>query len=289
MGRASGPAVAGPQDTAEGEGSQVKRLALGALILSLGLAIGTAGSDAAGAGAEAARGALAQVALPTTVALPTIPAPPEAGVPPTTRRLPAITGRVDVLNPVSAPPRTVPLTSNLPDQTECLGSATFESLGTYTGISFTTRVPEGWGDCVVPGGLVLRSPDEQDMLLISTTPMLTLDGVPTSDGSPVTLNVWGNSLDASKPGPRQGTRYSIAGLVPGSSDLGRLVWTIPAAPVDQLTMVGMQAAVWAITNDLTADQLRAIVPATTVDLASAHDLLTRAGLNPQSRALFRQQ
>src|SRR5829696_7083340 len=138
--------------------------------------------------------------------------------------------------------------------------------GTFTGCSFEFDLPAASGVCLVPAGMVPQSLDgRQDMLVMATVP---------GKGGARTVRVYANCLDASKPGPRPGASYALGELVAADSELGRLVWALPDVPPEQVTVAGLQGAVWAITNDLPAPRLRQIFgDLAAEDLASARLLL----------------
>jgi hypothetical protein len=194
-------------------------------------------------------------------------------------RLPAASAELPELVPLPDLASAAPAVIALPPEAACVTGAALRPTGRFTGYSFEVDVPAIGGSCLVPAGLVFRSLDgRQDMLVMATQPF---------DPGASTVRVYANCLDASKPGPRPGAPYALGELVTADSDLGRLVWTLPDVPPDAVTEVGLQAAVWAITNNLSAAGLRRIFPAMTAeDLASARLLLQRAGVDPAGRALF---
>jgi len=198
-------------------------------------------------------------------------------------RLPEAPAEARVLPPQPVAYQDVRLTSVLPPEALCLREAGLRPTGTFLGYSIEIGVSEAEGACVVPAGLVLRSQDgRQDLLVVATV------ALPPAAGETRAVPVYAVCLDASRPGPAPDAPYVVAGLVEQGTALGRLLWALPELAPDDLTAIGLQAAVWAITNDLTSAQLRQIFPGVTpADLASARLLLERAGVDPTGRALFR--
>jgi hypothetical protein len=220
---------------------------------------------------------------PTPTATPTSTPPPAAFPPVAPPRLPEAPAAARALAPQPVAYQGVRVTPALPPEALCLREAVLRPTGTFLGYSVEVGAPAGEGACVVPAGLVLRSLDgRQDLLVVATV------ALPPAAGEARTARVYAVCLDASRPGPEPDAPYAVAGLVERDTALGRLVWALPELVPDDLTAIGLQAAVWAITNDLAGAQLQQVFPgATAGDLASARLLLERAGVDPAGRALFR--
>ncbi|MFN8522914.1 MAG: hypothetical protein U0821_07370 [Chloroflexota bacterium] len=169
----------------------------------------------------------------------------------------------------------------VPASAKCLSDARIRALGTFTARSFELEIPKSEGVCQVPAGMFMRSQEGlQDMLVMAT------EDVKFAGGSTKTM-IYANCMDVSKHGPKEGSLYKIGGMVAPESDLGKIVAAVPAVPPNQLTVVGLQAAVWSVTNNVTRDHLGRIFQVESADLASAKTILEKAGVSTADKALFK--
>jgi hypothetical protein len=122
--------------------------------------------------------------------------------------------------------------------------------------------------------------DLQDMLVMFTQPV-------ANSTAEAQVTIYANCVNADKRGPKVGSTYVIVGMVDPSTSLGQLVSLLPQVPPDQVTVVGLQAAIWSITNDIDPGHLRRIFPVEQPDLDSARLLLEHAGVHPSERTLFK--
>lgn len=171
--------------------------------------------------------------------------------------------------------------AGVPKSADCLQGAKVMPNGHFTGESFKLEVPKGGGDCQVPAGLILKSAEGlQDMLVMATVKVNNANG---SD----TVTVFANCTDVNKHGPEPTSKYSVGGTVPASSPLGKLIAGLPKVPSDKVTVPGLQAAVWSITNDISRVRMAKIMTFEDKDLASARVILETAGIETQGKALFK--
>ena len=92
-------------------------------------------------------------------------------------------------------------------------------------------------------------------------------------------------LNFDRANPGADSRFSVATVEnPGVKQLFAL---LPQLAADQRTVGAIQIAVWVITDDVTRRQLQSRFPATEADIASARQLLERAGINVSTKRLFR--
>jgi hypothetical protein len=166
----------------------------------------------------------------------------------------------------------------LPSSAQCLNAATISPLGPFTAQSFQIEVASVSEACEVLAGLVLKSADGlQDMLVMTTTPI-------PAGGKAL---VYANCMDVNKHGPAPGAKYSLGGMVAPDSPLGKVVASLPEVPTNKITVTGLQAAVWAITNDVTRDHVARIFQVGDADLESAKVILETSGVGTQDKALFK--
>jgi hypothetical protein len=94
-------------------------------------------------------------------------------------------------------------------------------------------------------------------------------------------------MDFTKHGPEPGSRYTVGGMVGATSTLGRLIAALPKVPSDKITAPELQAAVWAITNDVSKASVSRVLKYEQADADSARLILQTAGIDPASKALFK--
>jgi hypothetical protein len=107
------------------------------------------------------------------------------------------------------------------------------------------------------------------------------------NGAPQTVAVYANCMDFTKHGPEPGSRYTVGGMVGQSSSLGKLIASLPSVSSDRITAAGLQAATWAVTNDVSKSSVSRVLKYEQADADSARTILQAAGINPDSKALFK--
>lgn len=178
-------------------------------------------------------------------------------------------------------PGEIQAVPNVPSTAECVKAGTLQPIGTFTAESFKVQFPAGTGECLIPAGLIFKSQDgKQDMMVMSTVKV-------TMTGAPQTVTVYANCIDFSKHGPEPTSKYTVGGMVGASSSLGKLIAALPSVSSDKITAPGLQAAVWAITNDVSKNSVSKVMKFEPADLESARTILQASGVNPTSKNLFK--
>lgn len=178
-------------------------------------------------------------------------------------------------------PGEIQAVSTVPTTAECMKTATLQPVGTFTGESFKVQLAPATGDCVIPAGMIFKSAEGlQDMLVMSTVKV-------SMTGGPATVNAYANCMDFSKHGPEPNSKYSVGGMVGATSTLGKLIAALPSVPQEKITAAGLQAAVWAITNDVSKNSVSRVLKYEQPDADSARTILQAAGVDPASKALFK--
>jgi hypothetical protein len=175
------------------------------------------------------------------------------------------------------PPSMVP---GLPANAQCLNNAAIQPLGPFTAQSFQLEISSVSGDCQVPAGLVLKSSEGlQDMLVMTSVT------VPAGGSAKVT--VYSNCMDINKHGPQPGSKYTLGGMVAADSPLGKVVANLPKVQSNKITVMGLQAAVWSITNDVTRDHVARVFQFGDADFESTRAILETTGVGTEGKALFK--
>jgi hypothetical protein len=178
-------------------------------------------------------------------------------------------------------PGEIQAVPNVPSTAECVKTGTLQPVGTFTGESFKVQFPAATGECLIPAGLIFKSADgKQDMMVMATVKV-------TMTGAPQTVTVYANCIDFSKHGPEPTSKYSVGGMVGAASSLGKLIAALPSVSSDKITTPGLQAAVWAITNDVSKNSVSKVFKFEQADLDSARTILQAAKIDPASKNLFK--
>jgi len=178
-------------------------------------------------------------------------------------------------------PREIQAVPGVPPTAQCLTTAKLQPNGAFTGESFKFEVAQAPGECVVPAGLVLKSADgKQDMLVMASVKV-------NASAGPTTVTVYANCMDINKHGPEPGSKYSVGGMVPASSELGKVIAGLPKVSADKITAAGLQGAVWSITNDVSRDHISKVLKFEQKDLDSARSVLESGGVATAGKSLFK--
>lgn len=173
----------------------------------------------------------------------------------------------------------------------------FRGRGASTGDSIILRITNLTTNPLVVGvtpGTVLRSASAgiQDMIAERVR------GIPMGEGrfrpaaeislapkatAEYILLAYCLNFDRANPDPQ--SRFTVGRV--DSPELQKLFAVLSQVSPQQRTIGSVQAAVWAITGDVTREQLQSRFPTTEADIANARRLLERAGIDPRTKRLFR--
>jgi hypothetical protein len=165
------------------------------------------------------------------------------------------------------------------------GSAALLQLRRTNAVSLTLSVPAGMV-------LLNENEDEQDLVVRRLRGLSEggrrfqpLNAIVLTDDNVHAYVLEAYCLEARAENPSEGASLTFGGFVPG--DLQRVLTAVDAVPDAVDYAVVIQAAVWALTDDLSAEELDEIgYSMDEADLDLARAIIKAAGLRPEAFQLF---
>ena len=91
-------------------------------------------------------------------------------------------------------------------------------------------------------------------------------------------------LDFHKANPSESTTFSVGAAC--SPEVLQMLEALDKVPASKRSIGAIQAAIWAVTENVSREELLARFPVTAEDIESARAILQAAGIDPLSRRLF---